>query len=500
MAVYKGQATDYQNLLDLLVAFTTEDYIDTVAVNAGGTGYILTEILTVSGGTATVAASFEVSALGVSASAINAGGTGYVASEELTVVGGTGTAAILTISTVDGSGTITGISVTTDGSYTTLPTNPVSVTGGSGSGATFNLTVDIVTAVRYNNAGAYTSNPSSPVSTTASGSGTGCTLTVTFDDNGWLVQRNATVSGEQEVILKGIGSGSDEIYVGVRTFRYVPSDVYNWELAGFTGFDSGLDWENQAGISPGRYEDEIDNGAYVPLGDQAINYWFFINSRRIMGVFKIGTSYPNMYLGFLNPYATTSEYPYPLYVAGCTDSWDTKFSDNILNYSGLSDPIGWNDATVNTAGPGYIRSTDGQWYQVANSESYGTTRNACERRNVMPCGSNDGKNLLPEPEDEWYLEYAMNQFIPNTGNPGIQYRQLRPTLDTGGDLHLMFPSFISMADPSQIFLGELEGVYWFNAVGSVVTEQTIEYGGDYYLIFQNCLRTEDWAFFAIKEE
>ncbi len=72
---------------------------------------------------------------------VNAGGTGYTAGDTLTVTGGTGSIlAELTVSTVNGSGVITGVSISNAGLYTTKPTNPVSVSGGTGSNATFNLT------------------------------------------------------------------------------------------------------------------------------------------------------------------------------------------------------------------------------------------------------------------------------------------------------------------------------------------------------------------------
>lgn len=74
------------------------------------------------------------------AAGIVAGGTGYAVGNTLTVSGGTfTTAAILTVTAVN-SGAITGVNVTTLGAYSVLPTNPVSVTGGAGSGATFALT------------------------------------------------------------------------------------------------------------------------------------------------------------------------------------------------------------------------------------------------------------------------------------------------------------------------------------------------------------------------
>jgi hypothetical protein len=67
-----------------------------------------------------------------------AAGTGYTANDVLTVVGGTGTAATIRVDSVNG-GVITGYTRLTWGDYSALPTSPVSVTGGSGSNATFTL-------------------------------------------------------------------------------------------------------------------------------------------------------------------------------------------------------------------------------------------------------------------------------------------------------------------------------------------------------------------------
>ena len=75
--------------------------------------------------------------------AINAAGTGYVAGNTLAVVGGIGQITTeLTVSTVNGTGGITGVTISNAGQYSTAPTNPVSVTGGAGSAATFNITFD----------------------------------------------------------------------------------------------------------------------------------------------------------------------------------------------------------------------------------------------------------------------------------------------------------------------------------------------------------------------
>lgn len=76
----------------------------------------------------------------LSSAAVAAGGAGYAAGDVLTVVGGDGSIeAELTVSTVS-AGAVTAVTVTNAGMYSIPPANPVSVTGGSGAGATFNLT------------------------------------------------------------------------------------------------------------------------------------------------------------------------------------------------------------------------------------------------------------------------------------------------------------------------------------------------------------------------
>lgn len=71
---------------------------------------------------------------------IDNGGSGYSVDDVLTVLSGTfSDQAELTVTSVDGSGIITGVSVSTEGDYSALPSNPVSVSGGGGSSASFTL-------------------------------------------------------------------------------------------------------------------------------------------------------------------------------------------------------------------------------------------------------------------------------------------------------------------------------------------------------------------------
>jgi hypothetical protein len=80
------------------------------------------------------------------------GGTGYSVSDILTVVGGTGTAATLTV-TAETGGVITAVSITTPGDYSVNPPSPSSVTDAGNSNATFTLTVKGTFTYNYNAAG-----------------------------------------------------------------------------------------------------------------------------------------------------------------------------------------------------------------------------------------------------------------------------------------------------------------------------------------------------------
>jgi hypothetical protein len=75
------------------------------------------------------------------AASIAAGGSGYTAGDVLSVVGGIASIPVeVTVTTVSGGGAITGVSITNAGRYSTAPANPVSLTGGTGSAATLNIT------------------------------------------------------------------------------------------------------------------------------------------------------------------------------------------------------------------------------------------------------------------------------------------------------------------------------------------------------------------------
>jgi hypothetical protein len=81
----------------------------------------------------------------VTAVSVEDGGATYAVNDVLTVIGGSGTAATLKVTAVS-AGEITSVSLETAGNYSVFPVSPVIVSGGSGSGATFNLTGGVTSA------------------------------------------------------------------------------------------------------------------------------------------------------------------------------------------------------------------------------------------------------------------------------------------------------------------------------------------------------------------
>ena len=71
------------------------------------------------------------------------GGTGYAVGNILTVLSGFGQIETeLTVSSIGVGGAVTGVTISNAGSYTEIPSNPVLVSGGSGTDATFDITFE----------------------------------------------------------------------------------------------------------------------------------------------------------------------------------------------------------------------------------------------------------------------------------------------------------------------------------------------------------------------
>lgn len=456
-------------------------------IAAGGTGYVIGDDISPVGGVeVTETAVFNVDSEGAVSAAVAAGGTGYSVSDQLTLSGGTfGTAAVFNVDAVSG-GVVTAVSLVTAGDYTVTPGDPVATTGGGGTGATLNMTFGAVAIVSVVTSGSYAEIPANPAATTG-GTGTGATLTTTW--------QNVTGTKERDLILDGDGGGAENVIVGIRTFTS-GGTINNWELAGMTGYAAGAPWATQPDISPGRNGSD-DQGQYVPLDNQTITYWLFIDGFRIIGVFKIGTTYTNMYLGFVNRFGTITDYAYPLMVLGCSSAKSRLFSSSVIGFSGMVDPIA---AAAGAQGPARIRDPGGTWKVVKNSEET-TTRDAQKDLVIWPAGEPD---LATEPDARnkgSTLIFQSIDFIPNFNNPGNPVSEIIQSDDSVEDKSVLWSTIIIESSPVIQLLGELAGAFWVSAKATpsdLTSEDLITVNGSTFFVFHNCNRTDVWARFAIE--
>lgn len=277
--------------------------------------------------------------------------------------------------------------------------------------------------------------------------------------------------------LKGPGGSSDEIFVNLDTDYSVSGDWYNWRLFGATGFIAGnvLDFNTQPGSS-------------LPVGlslwNSSIPYWFIANGRRFMVIAKINTTYHALYAGFILPYATPSQYPYPLMIGGsnalkggsgsafdASQRWSST-DDSCRNFY---DPGGTDSsmASLTSVTTSYLRFADGSWYPFKNWYTSSQPEAAVTNgRNVWPWGpSNDH---------------------------AIAYKNIVTTIDGS---YVLFPCIMHVdgANPSPNILGEMHGVFAVTGFGNAA-ENTTTINGVTYLIIPNVFRTakERWAAIALE--
>ena len=432
MAFVQGTATDYQDALAQLEQIMSSNGVTAVAIAAGGTGYVVDDILTVSGGTFTHAATLRVTSVA--------------------------------------AGVIDGVQVEQSGAYTVNPTNPVSHTGGTGTGATFNLTL-----------AAY----------------------------GWTTLRNTTFSGGDEMIFRGNGSGSDEIFWGVQTFNDLSANGFNWDIAGFTGYLASEDFTGQPGETPGGHQtstfnDPLRRGMYLLLDDASLDFWYFIDSFRVVGVIRAGTSYESFYAGFLGSFLNTSQSPYPMFVGASSPVPNARFTTTRVSHSGFADPRSkehLNSVGPTVLGPAYVRIPGGSWAVVANAYEEDTDEAALVEQNfrvVWPTGNclTTFGTASSDANGAGYNGTYTTRLIKSAVSE-VPTLQLHPTPGTPND---QIPLIPLMAYANDAFYGELSGCFWTTGYGSAIAaEDEIVQGNDRYLVFQNGPRTAETALFAVKK-
>lgn len=515
----------YREILVRLTAFATSKYLSAAVVNAGGSNYAIGDLVSVPHASAYGAAVVEVLTLSGSAIAtvkvraqgayarrvgavvINGAGSGYVAGDIVEVSTGTATEkAKVKVVTIGGGGAAATIAVfETGGAYSVDPTTTACVTDSSiGTGTGTGLTVDITMQAIVGASGIAT--------TAVTGIGSGATLNLTLVQSAWTVKRSwnnysvNSVTDEKEMILQGTaGGGATDPIVGIRTYTQTSgiNTNHGWVLVGMDSFNSGLAFTAQVGVGPSTTVSAT--GAIVLLMfDNAQNYWFNVTGRRLISVIKaVGastTTYQTGYLGLLNPFGTSSEAPYPMYVSGSTRSANRAPDSAGFFVSGPTEVFA--DST-STAPAAFRKASDGTYQAVQNGSNGSRQFNHC----VTPIS-------YPQEATSANADDVSKDAFMNIGGTvalatgGVATTLLMPTL-TGNET-LLYPATVVSApggaganDSETTVRGELDAIFWMSATKSdataMVAEDTITVGSQRYRVFQNAHRTERYSYFALTE-
>jgi hypothetical protein len=271
-------------------------------------------------------------------------------------------------------------------------------------------------------------------------------------------------------------------------------------MTGYTALNSFAD---QPGLSPGLWDAGLPSdkaGPYITLSNSSIAWWLSVTPYRIIAVARVGSSYFNMYLGWGDRFATETEYPYPILVSGTTSLFSSRSGQSEL-MSGLTDPFRSNDTNGNARGPMVLRTVDGTWYDIKNSIISTGSRTFNGDRCVLPAGRPVGTTSGTTPNEDKFMSSSVGSFleiIPEGVISGGETSSLHPTPNTV-DSYVLFPTFIVFSSPVSGVLVGLSDVYWVSGFGAITSEDRIIENGVAYRVFQNCNRTDNYAYLAIRE-
>jgi hypothetical protein len=249
----------------------------------------------------------------------------------------------------------------------------------------------------------------------------------------------------QEVILKGVGDGQDEIYIGMKLVT--TGTQIDIVLNGYAGYDAGLGWREQPGaITQAKLPT-------IPLvSDALMTYWVSANSSRIIIVVELSTQYESAYIGLMKPIAIENQYPYPLVIGGSAFE-DVVWTSTSTDHSSFVCP---GTGTYTSLA---VRRPDGNWRNAKNQ----TLGDMCVwPTNVAPV------RTLTVLDDELTLENV-----------------------------IMYPFYVYESNPRGM-LGQFDGVYWIGNREDLAAKDSIIYNNKTYKVFNNVDRRDNDSYFAIE--
>ena len=295
-----------------------------------------------------------------------------------------------------------------------------------------------------------------------------------------------------EVIFKATGTaGADEIFTGIRTEYDVTNDWYNLFLNGYSGFDpTNQDFFRLPGALPSlaNGDSSVSVIPMVPCWNQNMTYWFAASGRSFRLGLKVSTSFEGAYLGFLLPYATPTQYPYPLVVAGSLVPTDanrtTAWRYSYTNYFHSVFPTASNASIYAETNSGtlVVKEPSGTWRQCGNRGS-SSDANFISRNEV-------GLTYPYLPSGPYGGVWPNCTFSLSSSEGSLP----QGTLINGG--YMLEPIIPFLIFPERLVLGELEGVTVISGLGNAA-ENTLVNNGVNYVVLQNVGRTESNEYWAM---
>jgi hypothetical protein len=285
----------------------------------------------------------------------------------------------------------------------------------------------------------------------------------------------------------GNGGGAN-LFVNIGCSVNATNNNYCWDVRAAIGNTSGAIF----GGNPGEC-----SPTYFNLWASTISYWFYANNRRLIVVAKCNTVYMTMYVGMFLPWATSSQYPFPLFV-GASTGFPQPYSSTRSSNCGFFDPAGTNNPPSSTDWNGAkVRDPSGAWYPVVHNID---SASSYDRLAANTGGGNypylwpyEGRARSEPSGGNYNVGWFDTQGSPNT--PASIYTTLVPTAQAE---RLLLPVYLlNGAIPGGY--GALDGCF-FPCGGGLTPEQVGSYSSTNYIVFPNVFRVANArSFVAIQE-
>lgn len=273
-----------------------------------------------------------------------------------------------------------------------------------------------------------------------------------------------------ELYLQGQGSsGTDQIIVGMQTYRNVGNNVFGIKIQGYTAFDNTLTFATMPGVSP---------PCFTAMEIVSFNCFFWVTGRRIMVAARIGTTDILFEFGYILPFATANQYPYPLMISGSVQDATYNYQQNNFGQSSMPDPC---------PNGCQIRWVDGTWLTVAHYNN-----NNAARTSAL---TNANAYMFQPLRDNSATDGAENSNVASELALFTQYSaasQIISSSEIGA-----YPLYAVILTNANQLVGQVDGLFVIPGQG-LSAGDTVTVGSDTYDVFHNTWRTEFPDFFCIK--